>query len=445
MEYRNVKISEIAPNKGQVEGLPANPRKWTKSDVAKLADSIQETPELLAARGLILYPYEGQYVVVGGNMRLEAIRATEATYAPAYILPEEMDGEKLREIAIKDNSSFGAWDYTALLEQWSDVDLSGWGVSGWEDIATGLEQGDTYEDTPPEPGKVEARVQTGDIWTLGNHRLVCGDSADPQVIRDLMQGEQASLYLTDPPYNVDYTGGGGQVRERIQGDNQNEADFVDFLSRAFSSANPHLLPGAAIYIWLAVMRRTEFDTAYKAIKDWHKAQELVWVKSNIVIAHNDYHWQHEACLYGWKTGAPHYFTPARNQHTLVRDDDSTLPPDLSAMSKAELREYCEQLQARLTRTPTDVIRAPKPLASKDHPTTKPVNLFGQLIANSSKEGDIILDSFGGSGTTVIVAEQLRRKARVVEIAPTYCDVILTRWEQLTEDKATLSRRANNEI
>lgn len=241
----------------------------------------------------------------------------------------------------------------------------------------------------------EPRTKEGDIWQLGRHRLICGDSTDEDVIKRLMNGKEADLLLTDPPYNVAYQGATSD-KLTIENDDMSDADFANFLEGAFAAADANLRQGGAFYIWHADTEGLNFRKACKAV-DWQVRECLVWVKNTLVLGRQDYHWKHEPCLYGWKSGKAHYFVNDRTQTTVLEYD--------------------------------------KPARNAEHPTMKPIPLFAKLIENSTKEKETVLDIFGGSGTTLIACEQLNRACRMVELSPLYCDVIVNRWEALTGKKA----------
>ena len=191
MEITRIRLTDLEQNRGQVEGLPSNPRQWGKGELDDLVKSIRETPELLEARGLIVWPYGGKYIILGGNMRFSALREMNAVDAHCMILPEDTPMEKLREIVIKDNGAFGSWDYDMLANEWDDLPLSDWGVPAWEteDVSGGLEQKEVQEDDfDEEKDHIEVRCKRGDVWQLGEHRLMCGDSVSLDDVKKLMGG-----------------------------------------------------------------------------------------------------------------------------------------------------------------------------------------------------------------------------------------------------------------
>lgn len=239
-----------------------------------------------------------------------------------------------------------------------------------------------------------------------------------------MRGGFADMLLTDPPYNVDVTGGTDK-KLKIDNDSFNdESEFLDFLTRAFKASSSVMRDGAAAYIWLASMHLPTFSSAMvDSGITWR--QVLVWVKNTFSLGRQDYQWRHELCLYGWKPGAQHFFINSRSESTVY--EYSSKEPD--KMTKGELLEFVKSMSEG--RNATDVLRFDKPSANEDHPTMKPVRLFAYLIRNSSKKGQTVLDPFGGSGTSVIAAEQMGRRCFCMEIDPHYCDVIIERWERMT--------------
>jgi hypothetical protein len=192
MEITRIRLTDLEQNKGQVEGLPSNPRQWGRGELDHLVKSIRETPELLEARGLIVWPYGGKYVILGGNMRFSALREMNAKDAPCYVLPEDTPMEKLREIVIKDNGAFGSWDYDMLANEWDDLPLTDWGVPAWNTEEVELESvsaKDVQEDDfDEEKDHIEVRCKKGDVWQLGEHRLMCGDSVSLEDVKKLMGG-----------------------------------------------------------------------------------------------------------------------------------------------------------------------------------------------------------------------------------------------------------------
>ena len=396
METRRIKLTDLVLNEGQIAGLPTNPRQWTKTELNKLKKSLQETPELLEARGILVYPWEGKYLVLGGNMRLSALKSLKAKDVPCIVFPEDTPIDKLKEVVIKDNGSFGAWDFDQLANEWGDLPLVDWGVPAWEtERADAPLSEDAVDDDFDESEVKESICKPGDLWILGEHRLLCGDSTKPDDISRLMDGELADLWLTDPPYNVAYE---GKTKDRltIENDSKGDSEFRDFLIACYAAANANMKGGAAFYIWHADIEGYNFRYACHEV-GWKVRECLIWQKNTMVVGRQDYQWKHEPCLYGWKEGASHNWYSDRKQTTLLAFD--------------------------------------RPTRNAEHPTMKPIPLFAYQMCNSTKPGDLVLDSFGGSGTTLIAAEQMRRRSRLMELDPHYCDVIIARWEKFTGLKA----------
>lgn len=436
-----ISLSDIVPNKGQIPGVPKNPRQM-KDDVKfrKLKASIQDDPEMLALREVLIYQYDGHNVIIGGNMRYRALKELGYTETIAKVIPPETTPEKLRAIVIKDNVAFGDWDYDDLANEWEIEDLDRWAVE-LPDIDTGQAEEEAEEDNYDVAGNLPSKPKAkyGDIYQLGNHRLICGDSTKPEVL-DILIGEgKVDLFLTDPPYNVDYSSKnealnaadkGNRVQKDIANDKMGDEAFLEFLKAAFDNANRYLKKGGAFYIWHAGTEGLNFKLAVKSV-GWELKQILIWVKNNMVLGRQDYQWKHEPCLYGWKSGASHFFVNRRDLLTVTEDE----APDIDAMTKDELKALLRSLLGEAT--PTTTIHEDKPLRSADHPTMKPIKLMGRAIKNSTRPGEVVLDLFGGSGSTLMAAEQLARSCYTVELDPAYIDVIIKRWEEYTGDKAEL--------
>ena len=260
------------------------------------------------------------------------------------------------------------------------------------------EDTEIIEDDAPEIDEDNPPIsKLGDVWKLGTHRLMCGDSTNVEHVLKLMGEERADMLLTDPPYNVAYE---GKTKKKltIQNDEQSDTDSRQFLVDAFESADAVMKPGAVFYIWHADSEGYNFRGACFDI-GWKVRQCLIWNKNSIVMGRQDYHWKHEPCLYGWKEGASHLWAADRKQTTVI---------DWQRPSKAEI-----------------------------HPTMKPVGLFDYQIKNNTKGGDIVLDLFNGSGTTIMACEQNGRIARCMELDPRYVDATIKRWEEFTGEKAVL--------
>ena len=297
-----------------------------------------------------------------------------------------------------------------------------------DDVCVQDVEEDNFDPEVPE----EATAKRGQVYQLGEHRLMCGDSTSPADVQKLMGDEQADCLLTDPPYNVNYGGdahspASGKHRV-IENDNLTDSDFYKFLLAFYQNAEAALKPGGAFYIWHADSEGYNFR---KALRDagLQLRQTLIWNKNALVLGRQDYQWKHEPCLYGWKDGAGHYFTSSRSETTVIEDE----VPDFSKMKKEELVKLLEGVYSQAT----TVIDEMKPSKSDLHPTMKPLRLMAYLIQNSTRKGEIVLDLFGGSGSTLIASEETKRRCRMMEYDPRYVDVIIQRWEEQTGKKARL--------
>lgn len=273
---------------------------------------------------------------------------------------------------------------------------------------------------------VEPKSKPGDIYQLGNHRLMCGDSTQKEDVMRLMDNQVADMLLTDPPYNVNISNSDGMT---IENDNMSDDNFKQFLNAAFQTASASLKKGGAFYIWHGDSETVNFRNACED-NELSVRQCLIWVKNGFNFGRQDYKWKHEPCLYGWKNGASHYFIDEFNNPTVIEDN-----LNIDLLKKEELKKLVEDLLS--DRVPTTIIHEDKPLKNDKHPTMKPINLLSFQIKNSSKKEEIVLDLFGGSGSTLIACEQLNRKCYMMEYDPKYVDVIIDRWETLTGKKAVL--------
>lgn len=429
-----VDISLVDNNVGQIPGVPENPREMTEMEYKKLKKSLQRDPDYTAISELKLYPFEGRWITIGGNMRLQAMKDLGWEQVIAKPLPADTPTETLTRWILLDNANFGKWDFDKLANQYSEDLLNDMNIEIPEQPEPEAEEeakDDNCDISAIKPEVPHSRL--GDIYQLGNHRLIVGDSTKSRYLEALMEGELADLIITDPPYNVDYQGSNGK---KIANDKMDDANFQAFLFDAFSVADEHLKPGGAFYIWHADSEGYNFRTAAKRV-GWTIRQCLIWNKNSLVLGRQDYQWKHEPCLYGWKDGGAHYFINNRSLTTIIENK-----PDLDAMTKDELKQMLAKFIGG--DIPTTIIDENKPLRNAEHPTMKPVPLIGRQIKNSSRWGDIVLDMFGGSGSTLIAAEQLGRKCHTVEFDPVYADVIVKRWEELTGEEARFIRNIDDE-
>lgn len=425
-DVRTIALKELKNNTGQIEGVPANPRVLRDDAYKALVASLQ-ADNLTGVLPLKVIQYNGEWVVLGGNMRLRALKEIGAKDVECIVVPQDTDADTLRKIVITDNSTFGEWDNDMLANEWNAKELREWGVD-IEDFEK-EEEPEVREDNFDEnEDEVQTVCQPGNLWQLGEHRILCGDSTKTEDLQRLMQGEQADLWITDPPYNVDVRNSQGMT---IKNDNMESSKFGEFLYAAFKAAKTVLSKGAPFYIWFASSEHINFETALNKV-GLKVRQELIWNKDAFILGRSHYQWKHEPCLYGWNSETCRYFIDRRNLSSVIQYEEEL---NIDKMTKGEMKSLLHKIFEE--KVPVTIINEPKPIKDEDHPTMKPIRLFGYQIRNSSKPGDIVLDTFGGSGTTIVACEQLHRMARIIELDPHYCDVIIARWEKFTGNKATL--------
>jgi DNA modification methylase len=406
---------------GQIEQWPVgklvpyarNARTHSPAQIAQIAASIAEfgftNPILVGSDGGI----------VAGHGRLAGAMALGLTTVPVIVLGH-LNPAQRRALVIADNrlALDAGWDEEMLareltaLQEDDGFDLSLLGFSDQElaELLAGIEgtsDGLTDEDAVPDLQEKPVTV-LGDVWLLDDHRLMCDDSTNIDAVKKLMDGQQADILITDPPYNVAYGGAGGNAANKnkvdggqrntqtILNDDMSDDAFRQFLKDAFTTATTVMKPGAVFYIWHSDSEGYNFRGACRDA-GLTVRQCLIWKKSQLVMGRQDYQWKHEPCLYGWKDGAGHLWAADRKQTTILEFD--------------------------------------KPSINDIHPTMKPVALFEYQMLNNTKGADVVLDLFGGSGTTALVAEKHGRHARLMELDPKYCDVICRRWQDFTGHQA----------
>ena len=412
-----VQIDKLKPN-------PKNPNTHGAEQVALLAEIIKKS----GWRNSITVSMFTGYVVKGHG-RLLAAEYGGLTEVPVEYQHYNTEADELADL-VADNrlAELAEMDKAKLAAIFAELDPEKLELTGYTEAEADDLQGlladidinaETAEDLiPAAEFDDEPVTQPGDVWILGRHKLICGDSTDAKAYEALMGDELAKLIITDPPYNVDYTGA-TEAKLKIKNDNMGNEDFKKFLTAAFKGMAQYGAPGAAVYVWHAGLEGSNFMLAMAAgipVK-----QVLIWVKNNIVLGRADYQWRHEPCLYGWLPGAPHYFIDDRKQ-TTVHEADKI---DFDKMKKSELIAFLQQLMTPPGEQTALYEKAPQ--RSDLHPTMKPIKLITRLMTNSSKKGWLVLDPFAGSGTTLITAEMTGRVARCIELDPYYCDVIVRRY------------------
>lgn len=377
---------------------------------------------------------DGEGVIIEGHGRLMALQELGYTEVEVirlgHLNEEQRKAYTLIHNKLTMNTGFDLDILATELQAIENINMKDYDFD--LDISEDLVIDDIEEDNFSPEVPEEATTKRGQIYQLGEHRLMCGDSTSPADVQKLMGDEQADCLLTDPPYNVNYGGdahspASGKHRV-IENDNLTDSDFYKFLLAFYENAETALKPGGSFYIWHADSEGYNFR---KALRDagLQLRQTLIWNKNSLVLGRQDYQWKHEPCLYGWKDGAAHYFTSSRSETTVIEDE----VPDFSKMKKEELVKLLQGVYSQAT----TVIDEMKPSKSDLHPTMKPLRLMAYLIQNSTRKGEIVLDLFGGSGSTLIAAEETKRRCRMMEYDPRYVDVIIQRWEQQTGKKAEL--------
>ena len=369
---------------------PKNARTHSQRNLDAITNSLQQ----FGQRKPIVVTSQG--VVLAGNGTLEAAKGLKWDYIDVSVVPWDWDEKTARSYALADNrtAELADWDEAVLTEQLlelhdQEIDIEALGF----DMPQVIEAEPLNEDELPQ--EVEPKVKHGDLWILGQHKMYCGDATEVDAYQKLLGEEMVDLVWTDPPYGVSYVGQGGMT---IENDNLDIGALEEFLRESFNAMITFTKPGACWYVAAPSGNLFQaFSIPLSELEVWRHT--LVWVKDALVMGRADYHYRHESIFYGWTPGAAHQEPPDRKQDS--------------------------------------VWEVPRPRSNKEHPTMKPIELITRAINNSSRANDIVLDPFAGSGSTLIGADQTRRRARVMEIDPKYCDVIIARWERITGGKAEL--------
>ena len=387
MNVETVPLTSLTPD-------PLNARKHNRRNI----DAIKASLSKFGQRKPIVVTNDG--TVIAGNGTLEAATSLGWKEISIARAPEEWDENTVRAYALADNQTgaLAEWDEKILNTALEDLTSEGWDIAelGFDELIEPEEPLNGDLDDVPEAPAIP-KTQLGDIYQLGEHRVICGDSTDVRTFGLLMQGEKADLVLTDPPYGVSYVGKTADSLT-IENDKLDNKELSLFLGEAFRSTMEYSRDGSCWFVFSPPgPLLLTFGQQLLDLGIWR--QTLIWVKNSLVMGHSDYHYRHETVFYGWKPGAAHHEPIDRKQTSILEFD--------------------------------------RPTANKEHPTMKPVDLLSYAINQSSGKGDLVLDPFGGSGSTLLAAESLGRKARLIELDPKYVDVIVRRWETVTGKTAVL--------
>lgn len=364
----------------EIKPYEKNAKKHPKKQIEQVANSIKE----FGMNQPIVVDKEG--VIIVGHGRYEALKMLGWEIKPEWVKVVDLNEEQAKAYRLADNKlNESEWDMGLAIEELKELSDEMFDLTGFDKDL--LIEPDEKDDEIPE--NVPSRSKLGDLYELGQHRVLCGDSTQIEAVLRLCGGNKVDMYLTDPPYNVAYEGGTGLT---IQNDDMQDGEFRQFLIDAFTTADTVMKAGAVFYIWHADSEGYNFRGACHDI-GWKVRQCLIWNKSSLVMGRQDYQWKHEPCLYGWKDGASHLWNSDRTQTTVLNFD--------------------------------------KPSRNAEHPTMKPVELFAYQITNNTKGEDIVFDNFLGSGTTLIASQKTGRICYGMELDPKYIDVIVQRYVDYT--------------
>ena len=406
MEIKTIKIKDLATNDGQIDGLPKNPRQIRDHRYEKLKKSIEDAPEMLQLRELLVYPHGGKFVIIGGNMRYRACKEIGYKELPCKVLDAETPVEKLRQYAIKDNENFGEYDWDCVANEWDTAELEDWGVELpiWDEETENdsCSKGDETTEDEFNETNIEQKCNKGDVWKLGEHRLMCGDSTDAAMVATLMNNSRADVCFSSPPYNValrnddtKYTKGRTMYNEYT--DQLSDSEYKSLLFSTLTNAMQYC---DDVMFNIGFIASTKIAIAEMLMAFKNKINDIiVWNRGNGVPT-------------GMKGILKHY------------------AEFIFCFNNSGKRTFAHPQFA--AGTASNVIDVPPNTTNeyaKEHHATFPVALAGEIISNFTNKS--ILDLFGGTGTTMVAAEQLGRKCYMMELDPHYCDIIIARWEKLS--------------
>lgn len=409
-----------------------NARTHNKAQVKQIAASIKE----FGFTNPIIVDEKGQ--VIAGHGRLEAATQLKLTEVPTIVVSGLSDNQR-RALVLADNKLAlnAGWDndllkgeLLALKDAKFDLELTGFSANETLDLlGPSSPAGKDVEDAP-DPDAVELRTKEGDVWKLGNHVVVCGDSCSPDTYAKLLGRRKVDLVWTDPPYNVAYE---SDLAGKIKNDNMSDLAFYEFLAAMFRCTYSVMKDGASIYVAHADTEGLNFRRAFKDA-GFKLSGCLVWAKDSLVLGRSPYQWQHEPILFGWRPGAAHRWFGGRKQTTVAQVGDGS-PFVQMADGRWQVKigdaVFVVDGESKVEEMVPSLIHEAKPKRSAEHPTMKPVSLIERQLQNSGRPGDVVMDPFGGSGSTLMAADRLGMSARLIELDPKFVDVIVTRWENYT--------------
>lgn len=400
--------------------LSINPRKISEEERNKLIESLNDF-------NLVEIPVINEDgTIIAGHQRITSLQIVGRgnELIDVRVPNRQLTDHEVKRYNLLSNTHSGEFDFEILNREFKDIDFASMGITPpeieqLEPAAIEIKEEDDIDDIDEYVEQIQTDIVLGDIFQIGPHKLLCGDSTQTDEWKKIMGEEMADIIMTDPPYNVNYESADGR---KIDNDSMSNKKFYQFLYDALTAVGAFTKPGGAIYIWHADSEGINFRTAMVNAGFLYK-QCLMWVKNSFAFGMSDYHWRHEPCLYGWKEGAAHYFTDDRTNSTVIEDN-----LDYKKMTKQQLIDTL--LDMKTKDQMSTVLRHDKPLKNDLHPTMKPIKLLAPLISNSSRPGEIVADGFIGSGSTMVASHQKGRVCRSIELSPKFCQATIDRMQKL---------------
>lgn len=400
-----------------------NPRQLSKKQFETLKDSLEKfgfvDPVIINSNP------DRKNIIIGGHQRVKVAKQIGITEVPCFEINLTIDQEK--ELNVRLNKNTGDWDWDLLANNFDVENLLEWGFSE-DELGFKKPEKEGLTDDDDVPKVKEAICKEGDLWQLGEHRLLCGDATKEEDVELLMNGEKADMVFTDPPYGVSYVGTNnpnGKEWDMIKNDDLRDSSLYNLLEKSFKNCYEYTKENPALYVWHSSSNQIIFETAIQS-SGFEVKQQLIWNKG-MALGHSDYHWTHEPLFYARKRGNNNEWFGDRKHKTILRNEKI----DLTKLKKNELIKILSAISDESTCWEIKKDSA----IFYVHPTQKPVDLCIKAAINNTKDREIILDLFLGSGSTLIACEKIDRKCYGLELDPHYCDVIIKRWEDYTGGKA----------